>query len=225
VDGDIIQVGLEAIRVSHREVVPPHADEEGITVIKAEQVVVSNLVVDVRGFSGISQRKGSSKVYALIRRIFETFSSIVIDYNGTIKDYVGDAVYAFWDHRFSPSKEQAVLACRAAMEQARTVSSIQGKLSGENAAFENLSLGWGVTTGMVTMSHYGSRAAGMAVVGDSTNLAFRLSDIANKHLPNEIVICSQTAELVGDKLPVLDLGFVSIRGRSGQENVFGIEMK
>ena len=64
----------------------------------------------------------------------------------------------------------------------------------------------------------------MALVGDCTNLAFRLSGIANKDLPSEIVICSETADLVRDtNLMVADLGSVPVKGRSGKENVFGIK--
>jgi class 3 adenylate cyclase len=61
------------------------------------------------------------------------------------------------------------------------------------------------------------------LVGDCTNTAFRLSGIANKDLPCEIVMCSETAGLVEDILPMADLGFVSLRGRSGQEHVYGMD--
>jgi class 3 adenylate cyclase len=72
------------------------------------------------------------------------------------------------------------------------------------------------------MSHYGWRVTDLTLVGDCTNAAFRLSGIANKDLPSEIVMCSETAGLVGDILPMADLGFVSLRGRSGQEHVYGM---
>jgi class 3 adenylate cyclase len=72
------------------------------------------------------------------------------------------------------------------------------------------------------MSHYGWRVTDLTLVGDCTNAAFRLSGIANKDLPSEIVMCSETAGLVGDVMPMADLGFVSLRGRSGQEHVYGM---
>jgi len=75
------------------------------------------------------------------------------------------------------------------------------------------------------MSHYGSRASDMAVVGDRTNLAFRLSGMANKDLAREIIICSTTADLVRDTLALDDLGLVSVRGRSSQERVCAILME
>jgi len=227
-DGDKIQVGETVIQVRSPDLVTK--DEENIdtnierTIVTPMNVIVTNLVADVRGFSSMTQTEDSSQVYALMKEIISTFSKIVYDYKGTIKDYVGDAVYAFWDHRFVPSTEQAVLACQAAFKQAQSVSHIRDKLSGTNPAVEHLRLGWGITTGTVTMSHYGSRAIDMALVGDCTNLAFRLSGIANKDLPNEIVICSKTAELIRDtQLEVFDLGFVSVRGRSGKEHVFGVK--
>ena len=83
-------------------------------------------------------------------------------------------------------------------------------------------MGWGITTGKVIISHFGSRIADMAVIGNCINLAFRLSGLANKKLSEKIVICSQTAELVQNILPVLNLGKISIRGRKGNEHLFAL---
>jgi class 3 adenylate cyclase len=114
------------------------------------------------------------------------------------------------------------MACRTALKQAETLNQLRASLCATNPAAESLKLGWGITTGKVTMSHYGSRASDMALVGDSTNLAFRLSGMANKNLAGEIIICPTTAGLVRDTLPLDDLGLVSIRGRSNQERVYAI---
>jgi class 3 adenylate cyclase len=59
-------------------------------------------------------------------------------------------------------------------------------------------------------------------VGDCTNLAFRLSGIANKELNKKIIVCARTADLVRGDLAVDDLGEVSVRGRSGELHVFGL---
>ncbi len=73
------------------------------------------------------------------------------------------------------------------------------------------------------MAHYGARVADLALVGDCTNLAFRLSGMANKSLPSPVAICCQTANLVRNALLLSDLGFVTVLGRTGQEHVFGIK--
>ena len=221
-DGDTIRLGELSFRVFYPENVTDAAIlTDGTRVIPTE-IIVTNVVADVREFTTFSQENASSDVYALMKEIFDTFSAIVYNFKGTIKDYAGDAVYAFWDHAVEPISTQAVLACQAAIQQTQTINEIRTKLSGKNIASDNLQMGWGITTGKVTMSHYGSRAADLALVGDCTNLAFRLSGLANKQLSEKIVICSQTAELIRNDLKIKDLGNVEIKGRTGKEHVFGL---
>jgi adenylate cyclase len=224
-NGDEIQVGAALIRLSCSDTLTTVREETDSTIIDSRKIIVTNLVADVRGYSSMSQTEDSShQVYTIMNEIINTFSEIVHEYRGTIKDYAGDAVYAFWDHCLEPRREQAKLACQAALKQAQSIDQIRSKLLKENPAVENLRLGWGITTGSVTMSHYGTRAVDLALVGDCTNLAFRFSGIANKDLSSKIVICSKTADLISDtELSVADLGFVSVRGRSGSEHVFGIK--
>jgi len=225
VDGDTISLGEFSLRVFYPENVTAVTDAatltDGTRVIPTE-IIVTNVVADVRGFTTFSQENASADVYALMKEIFDTFSTIVYNFKGTIKDYAGDAVYAFWDHAVEPISTQAVLACQAAIQQTQTINEIRTKFNGKNIAADNLQMGWGITTGKVTMSHYGSRAADLALVGDCTNLAFRLSGLANKDLSEKIVICSQTAELIRNDLKIKDLGTVKIKGRKGKEHVFGL---
>ena len=225
-DGDVIRLGETSFRVNCLKFVPVAKDKKRFieeTMITPTEVYITNVVADVRGFSSFSQDQNSSMVYALMKEIFERFGTIVRDFNGAVKDYAGDAVFAFWDHQSLPVRKQAVLACQAAIEQEKAVNTIRDKLHGKNPVVEDLRMGWGITTGKATMSHYGSKVADLALVGDCINLAFRLSGLANKDLSSKIVICSQTADLIRDKLSVIDLGLVSTRGRKGQEHVYGLK--
>jgi class 3 adenylate cyclase len=227
-DGDTISFGEFSLRVFNPENITQVTDAAILTDgtrVTPTEIMVTNVVADVREFSTFSQANASSDVYALMKEIFDTFSAIVYNYKGTIKDYAGDAVYAFWDHAAEPIAKQAVLACEAAIQQTQTINEIRAKLSGKNIAADNLQMGWGITTGKVTMSHYGSRAADLALVGDCTNVAFRLSGLANKELSEKIVICSQTAELIRKDLKIKDLGAVAIKGRTGKEHVFALDLK
>ncbi len=224
-DGDTIRLGDFSCQVHYPDDFTAVKDRPVFTqytMVTPAEVVVTNLVADVREFTTFSQANASSDVYALMKEIFDTFSTIITKFKGTIKDYAGDAVFAFWDHDVEPVAAQAVLACQAAIEQTRTTEEIRTKLARKNIAIDSLQMGWGITTGKVTLSHYGSRAADLALVGDCTNLAFRLSGLANKELSEKIVICSQTAELVQNQLSIKDLGSIPIKGRKGQEHVFAL---
>ncbi len=225
-DEDVISVGGISITVyaqSGDAVTQERAILTEGTMVTPTEIVVTNVVADVREFTTFSQTHGSAEVYALMKEVFDAFSSIVVRFKGTIKDYAGDAVFAFWDHHVEPVSPQAVLACQAALQQDQALGEIRSRLSGKNVAAAKLEMGWGITTGKVTLSHYGSRAADLALVGDCTNLAFRLSGIANKDLADKIIICSQTADLVRDDFSLQDLGTIPIKGRKGQEQVFGLK--
>jgi len=210
-DGDTISLGGFSLRVFYAEddtTLKDRAIFTQGTMVTPSEILVTNVVADVREFSGFSEAHGSSDVYTVMKEIFDTFSAIVHSFRGT--------------HDVRPVSSQAVLACQAAIQQTQTMKEIRARLSTRRIDADHLQMGWGITTGKVTLSHYGSRAADLALVGDCTNLAFRLSSIANKELPEKIIICSQTAELVRNDLSVKDLGTVTIKGRKGKEHVFAL---
>ncbi|BBO67773.1 hypothetical protein DSCA_17030 [Desulfosarcina alkanivorans] len=224
-NGDLITLGGLSIRLSCPQIAARQEPENWMeqTAISPTAVCITSLVADVRGFSAFSQKADSAVVYTLIKEIFARFSTIVNAHQGTVKDYAGDAVFAFWEHPGGFSGDHALSACQAAISQLRSLPGIHRELTGRGLAVPPPVLGWGLTTGRVTLSHYGSRSAGMALVGDCINLAFRLSSMASKTLPQPIVMCRQTAMLVTQKLPLLDLGDREIRGRSGMEHLFGVQ--
>jgi adenylate cyclase len=224
-DGDRISLGGINILLSCPNQAPQREEELWMeqTAIRPAAVCITSLVADVRGFSEFSQKTDSALVYTLISAIFSRFSKIVNEHQGTVKDYAGDAVFAFWEHPHGFSVDHALAACQAAISQLRSVPEIHRELNDRGFSMPPPVLGWGLTTGQVTLSHYGPRSAGMALVGDCINLAFRLSSMANKTLPAPIVLCRETASWITQELPLMDLGNQEIRGRTGQEHLFGIQ--
>ena len=226
-DGDTIRVGYSLLRVVYPQVLANFKQSQTsteLTILSSLEVVVTSLVADMRGFSAYSQTHASADVFGMINEIFDQFSKNIEDFKGTVKDYAGDSVLAFWEHQFGDSTGQSVLACLAAIQQMQSFNQIRVKLSGKYADVENLRMGWGVTTGPVTLSHYGSRTADLAIVGDSINLANRFSGMANKDISENILICAHTAELVKDRIALKDQGMYPIQGRQGKEHIFSLDI-
>ena len=227
-DGDIIKIGPQIITINIQSFVaeslniPENAD---LTMVDATEVIVTCLVADVRNFSAIAEKFQSADTFAIMKEIFGSFSDVVVEYNGTIKDYAGDAIFAYWMHSTELTAKQAVLAVQAAEGQCQKLGQSCSNFSEKNPAFKGLRVGWGLTTGRVTMSHYGARVSDIALVGDCVNLAFRLSGMANKKIPNKIIMCARTAGLVQDSFSLDNLGPKRIKGRKGKENVFGITIR
>jgi class 3 adenylate cyclase len=223
-DGDQIEIGPVTLRVVTGGL-PRAADTEAFDpktrTVSLEQHV-THLVADVRGFSGVSQEVGSALVCSVMAELFHSLSRVTHRFHGTVKDYAGDAIFAYWEHGLAESRERAVEACRAALEQAREARRIAESLPDECAALRGLRIGWGLSTGRVTLSHYGVRNDNVAVVGDSTNLAFRLSGLAVHQVESPIVLCEHTAALVAEALPLRSHGRVETKGRKGRDLVFGL---
>lgn len=226
-NGDLISLGGISIRLSCPHSIPRPEKENVMasTTIKPMASCITSLVSNIHEYTALSQKSDSAMVNAFIQEIFSRFRTIVNEHQGTIKDCVGGAIFAFWEHPKEVSADYALPACQAALCQLRSVPEIHRRLTDRGLVIPPLFPGWGVTTGRITLSHYGSRSADLALVGDCVNLAFRLSSMANKSLPGPIVMCRQTASLVKQKLQLSDLGYHEIRGRSGQEHLFGIQLE
>jgi adenylate cyclase len=224
-DGDTIRIGYSLLRVVYpkgaEDSRQDHTSTE-MTIVTSLEEVVTSLVADVRGFSAYCQTHAPADVYGMIKEIIDQFSRIIEEFKGTVKDYAGDSIMAFWEHQIEEPVRQSVLACQAAIRQMQSFNQIRLELAGKYADVENLRMGWGIATGPVTLSHYGSRTADLAMVGDCINLANRLSGMANKEIAENILICSHTAELVENQLELKDVGMLPIRGREGREQIFAL---
>ena len=225
-DGDVVRVGGVEISLAlgeaHAALGSPRAHATRYTVALPVSQVVTNLVADVRGFTTLSEQLSSDKMYELMSAVIHTFSEIVVAHHGTIKDYAGDAVYAFWEHGDRAKPERAEQACRAALAQLAAVPSIVAELVEAVPEVRALKIGWGITTGLVTVSQYGARSADLAVLGDSTNLAFRFSALANKEVPSPVLLCEATQKLVAKSFPIEPLGARPIKGKANDVALFGL---
>jgi len=224
-ENDCIEIG--SIRVTVKFPVSESGqldeDEEQTTRIISINETVTHLVADVRGFSRLAQRSESKEVFDLVSDLFQLLTEAVHQHHGTVKDYAGDAIYAFWEHDDLFSSKKALNACLAVKTQYSTLNEYLAQRP-EGDSLSNIALGWGVSTGASTLSHYGVRQDNLALVGDSTNLAFRLAAMANNTLSQPVVICATTASLVGEHLGLTDLGAVETKGRAGKEQVFSYDL-
>jgi adenylate cyclase len=223
-NGDSIQIGGLSIHLHcpGESLQATEANWNEPTTVRPAAVTVTNLVADVRDFTSMTQRGRSHEAYAVMDEIITAFSEVTTAMQGTVKDYAGDAVFAFWEHDPGPSSQRAIMACQAAIQQLARLEQIRERLGERANSMANLRVGWGLTTGSATLAHYGSRAADLALVGDCINLAFRFSSLADKDIGHKIILCAQTAELVSRDFHLIDLGWVKTKGRTGEEHVYSI---
>ena len=130
-------------------------------------------------------------------------TNAIIEHNGTIDKYIGDAIMAFWNAPLhDPAHE--INACAAALEMLRRVEALnqqreqQAREAGQN--FIPIKIGVGINSGRCVVGNMGSDLRfNYSVLGDSVNLASRLEG-QTKSYGVPIIIGSKTAQAGEGKL-------------------------
>jgi adenylate cyclase len=92
------------------------------TVGVASPVLVTVLVGDIRDYTVLVQKIASSEVQDSVGRVFQRLEQAVVELGGTLKEFQGDAIFAFWEA--GSGTNQAEDACTAALALDRLVEEI-----------------------------------------------------------------------------------------------------
>lgn len=143
---------------------------------KTERLVVTVLMSDVRGYSAIAEHTDLTLLATMLNEHRREMNAAILDLDGTVMQYVGDAVMAVFGAPF-PQDDHADRAVEAAASMHRR----QGMLNEiwEASGRSPFGLGIGVSTGEVAAALLGSdERVEYTVVGDTVNLSQRLQDLA-----------------------------------------------
>ncbi|MGQ0508613.1 MAG: adenylate/guanylate cyclase domain-containing protein [Myxococcaceae bacterium] len=176
--------------------------------LKGEQVNVTVVFIDVRGFTSIAERLSPREVVDLLNTYFANIIDTVMKYEGVINNFIGDAVMAvFGVPKEIPHPE--LRAVSAALEIQRVVHEFNDKRS--RLGLEVLEFGIGVNTGDAIAGNLGGpRRMQYTVVGDAVNLAQRLQMQAKE---GEVVVSTPTLVPLKDRVKVEKRGAVRVKGR------------
>jgi class 3 adenylate cyclase len=150
---------------------------EGRRIGETEEVEITVLMSDIRGYSGIAEGADPS---ALARQLDEhraAMNDAILGQGGTVMQYVGDAVMAVFGAPF-PQADHAEQALTAARLMHRAQAEVNRRW--EAADLTPFLLGIGLSSGAAAAALLGSEERlEYTVVGDTVNLAQRLQDLAH----------------------------------------------
>lgn len=184
------------------------------------QTIATVLVGDIRDYTVLVRRVPSPVLQRSVSRVFEILTSEVGKLGGTVKEYPGDAVLAFWEG--PPDGTQTSAACRAALELDR----LARRIAAESAVWEvsdfPLLMDWALATGPVLIHTFGGvHPQGLSLVGEPVVLAFRLEKLAGEDL-GPILVCGRTRALAGTGFAFRDLGEVAPKGFRQRSHVYAL---
>ena len=184
----------------------------GLLKLGGEVKELTILFCDVRGFTTISERMQADpeRLTHLVNRILTPLSNCVLAEKGAIDKYIGDCIMAFWNAPLD-EPEHALKAARAALAMIEAIAALNRALAAEG--LPSIAIGVGLNTGRCVVGNMGSdQRFDYSALGDSVNLASRL-EWASKELGVSIVIGPETARQIGDRLPLVPLETIHVKGK------------
>ena len=225
--GDRIQVGsheflLETDETTLTNARPDDSLDDSTRLVDAS-TEVSIVMGDVRGYTSLNQRYGPSEVFANVGRVFAELEALVLEHEGAIKEYQGDAIFSYWEVSPDEPSAHAHRACHAALALNARLQELARNPGVWSLRDSPLKMEWAVTTGSVLLSSMGRhRPVGLAMVGDPVNYAFRLEKLAGEDT-GTILVCDRTEALCRSSFRFRALGLLEFEGRLEARSVFALE--
>ena len=184
-----------------------------LLVLGGESRELSIMFTDVRGFTTISEHYGKDVqgLTMIMNRYMTAMTRKILENNGTLDKYIGDAQMAFWN---APVDEpnHAKKAVKTALEMMESLDEFNKEIAQEGVpAF---GMGLGINTGTVVVGNMGSdQRFDYTCLGDSVNLASRLEG-QSKPYGVRMVLGPDTALQVKDEYPVVELDCIAVKGKT-----------
>ncbi len=159
---------------------------------------VSLLVCDIRGFSRISERLGSTKAVKWIHGVMTEMSDCVQAEAGVVVDYVGDEIMAMWGAP-SDQPDHAQRAARAALAMTSRLPELNRLWQSELG--EPFAVGIGINSGEAHVGNVGSeRRFKFGPLGDTVNVASRVQG-CTKYLQSDCLITGDVHRRLQGQFP------------------------
>ena len=162
-----------------------------------EKRKITMMMTDLRGFTSLSERLPPERVVALLNRYLTTMVSVIKQYQGTIDEFIGDAIFVlFGAPVWQEDDAERAVACAVAMQIA--MSSINEQNLKED--LPELEMGIGIHTGPVVVGNIGSaERMKYGVVGSQVNLTSRIQSCT---VGGQILVSETTRQEAGRILKI-----------------------
>ena len=182
---------------------------------------LSIMFTDVRGFTTISEHYGKDVqgLTQIMNRYMTAMTSKIIENEGTLDKYIGDAQMAFWNAPLD-DKDHAINAVKTGLVMLEDLDEFNKEIAKEN--IPAFGMGLGINTGDVVVGNMGSvQRFDYTCLGDSVNLASRLEG-QSKNYGVRIVLGPKTAEYVKDVYPVVEMDCIAVKGKTEGVKIYTV---
>jgi adenylate cyclase len=182
---------------------------------------LSIMFTDVRGFTTISEHYGKDVqgLTKIMNRYMTAMTARIIENEGTLDKYIGDAQMAFWNAPLD-DKDHALNAVRTGMAMLTDLERFNDEVTREG--IPAFGMGLGINTDTVVVGNMGSdQRFDYTCLGDGVNLASRLEG-QSKPYGVKIVIGPKTAEYVSNEFQVVELDLIAVKGKTEPVKIYTV---
>ena len=178
---------------------------------------VTILMADIRNFSWICENHEPEQVVQLLNNYLGAMSSIIMAHNGTVDEFIGDAILAIFGAPVSRD-DDALRAIACARDMQEAVAGINDR--NRALGLPEIGIGIGLNTGKVVAGNIGSeRRSKYGVVGHTVNLTARIEAFT---AAGEILAAASTIEEVGEAVETGRQFTAQPKGMAGEVTIFTI---
>ena len=172
---------------------------------------------DIENFTGIAEQMTASKLVLLLNEYLTEMTTTLLENQGTLDKYIGDAVVAFYSAPI-PVEDHEYKACITALAMQKQLCELRRKWQKEGnkwpVAAHQMQVRIGLHTGPMVTGNMGSeQRMNYTMMGDTVNLAARLEASA-KQYGIYTQISEDTYEPVKERTVVRELDFVQVVGKT-----------
>ena len=171
---------------------------------------------DIQNFSTFSEVLEPERMVALMNEYLTVMSKVILDNEGTLDKYIGDAIVAFYGAP-APVDNHEVKSCRTALAMQGALRDLRDKWQNENDWPEivySMQHRIGLNSGKMVTGNMGSEMRmNYTMMGDTVNLAARLESSA-KHYGVYNFVGENIYEASKDDFIFRFLDFVRVKGKN-----------
>ncbi len=181
--------------------------------IGGKKVDVTALFADIRGFTAFSEKHSPEDLVAVLNRYLAAAADAVLDNQGTVDKFLGDAVMA-WYNAPVPQTDHSLRAVKSALALRAAIEKLHSELPSE----AHLSFGVGIHYGDAIVGWIGTeKRLEFTAIGDSINTAKRIQENSAK---NQILLSSAVYERVKNDVNAKPCPPLTVKGKSQPLDVY-----
>jgi len=195
--------------------------DPGLLKLGGEERELSIMFTDVRGFTSISEHYGKNVqgLTQIMNRYMTAMTKSILDNEGTLDKYIGDAQMAFWNAPLD-DEDHARNAVKTAMQMLNNLDAFNEEISKEGVP--PFGMGIGINTATVVVGNMGStQRFDYTCLGDGVNLASRLEG-QSKPYGVRIIVGPVTAEKIKGSYTALELDCIAVKGKKEGVKIYTV---